>query len=445
MCAMPKRTFTALLCLGFLFAFLPCAGASATESGFTPAKELLEPDGRSIIFNEMAIGDALADEEDVQKRADGSFTIRSLREVTSLTLYSNSAHAMDLSELQFFSQLEDLTIEGAMELTSVEALKTCPQLDSLSLTNIQRVDFGALAAVTPKLTYLSISGCRVEEATGFGKWKKLETIALKGDGLTDLSFLKNCKALTDLTLDETHNADLSTCAGLPKLEGLTVYSTQAMLQPAAWTLIKSCPKLSHLCLGDIFPESTFPLDKKAISGLKSLQTLILHGAEIDDLEFLSGLAQLDRLQIENCTMGHSVSLTPLAQCKKLTDIAINQSPIADFSGLSKLTKLYCVSICHSGLKDLSFVQGLSLEFLWVNGNEITDLAPLAKAKKIVRLSVSDNPIEAYQPLTKIKKLAYLQYNGTETLPTLKNCEVERGNEDMVFKKVIYLLQNGYFK
>ena len=126
--------------------------------------------------------------------------------LTSLTITGNiDLDARKLNELSTLQALTELSIDGAVFPDGLSSLASLSALESLSLTNCQ----------------LSSSQC------DGGSWPvSLRKLDLSGNGLTDISFLRNCTYLEELFLDENKIIDYTPVAALTGLTTLGVDQCQ---------------------------------------------------------------------------------------------------------------------------------------------------------------------------------------------------------------------------
>jgi Leucine-rich repeat (LRR) protein len=81
----------------------------------------------------------------------------------------------------------------------------------------------------------------------------------------------------------------------------------------------------------------------------------------------------------------------------LEDLWIICPPNSELDALSGLEKLTKLTVCRSGIKDISFVSGMKrLTDLNLSENEIADLTPLYGLERLADLSISDNPLTVEQ-------------------------------------------------
>lgn len=86
--------------------------------------------------------------------------------------------------------------------------------------------------------------------------------------------------------------------------------------------------------------------------------------------------------------------------------------LRDTSDFAHMTGLRQLSLCRLGLRDLSFLEGLELTHLSLNGNQVSDIGPLTGIKTLRALDISDNPVFDLKPLAQCPALEELDVSAT---------------------------------
>ena len=179
--------------------------------------------------------------------------------------------------------------------------------------------------------------------------------------------LKNASVYYDPTFDDVSVFS----ASADKLETLLVYSG-ALGDISA---VASYPKLTSLSLG-----SNGISDISAVAGLTELTSLTLDDNAITDISAVAGLTKLETLALDN-------------------------NAIEDISAVKNLTALKTLYLNGTGVTDLSFADALdNLEALYLDNNGIKDISALSSldAEKIATLSLDGNEITDWAPVEAIK-------------------------------------------
>jgi len=234
---------------------------------------------------------------------------------------------------------------------------------------------------------------------------------------TDFSFIQKAKKLSSLYINNANIASLAFLAETPKVDWLGIFgshivdATNIFLPRLKWGM--------HLSNNTVENWGSFEGIKA-----KKLGDVSLSQTNLTDLSFVEGLT-ITTLWLSGNEL---TDIAPLAKAKQIQKLSLTGNSIADFSALAGIKGLKNVDLTGAGRIDLSFVEGLSLTSLWLNNNDITDIAPLAAAKKIEKLSLADNPIADFSPLAEIKGLKLVQHNSALPLPELNKCEIVEGNK-----------------
>jgi Leucine-rich repeat (LRR) protein len=176
--------------------------------------------------------------------------------------------------------------------------------------------------------------------------------------------------------------------------------------------LEHCTNLQDLSLGcnpitDISP----------LSGLTNLQNLNLNDAtpfrhsQITDISPLSGLTNLQSLGLACLPI---TDISPLSGLTNLLFLNLNQDPIADISPLSGLTNLQTLWLNYDQIIDISPLAGLTnLQDLDLGGNnKITDVSPLSGLTNLQTLNLDANTITDISPLSGLTNLQtlWLRFN-----------------------------------
>ncbi len=169
----------------------------------------------------------------------------------------------------------------------------------------------------------------------------IKELEARQEGITNLSGLENCTALTYLALDENQISDIS-----------------------------------------------------PLSGLTGLTELRLPKNQLSDISPLSNLTSLTDLQLgEN----HISDISPLSNLTKLVSLYLYGNRISDISPLSSLTKLWRLSIDGNQISDVSPLSNLTdLSGLGLRSNRIGDVSPLVKNRGLGKgdeIILSNNPLD----------------------------------------------------
>ena len=135
------------------------------------------------------------------------------------------------------------------------------------------------------------------------------------------------------------------------------------------------------------------------------------------------------------------NLKGLEACKALASLELPGNEIEDISPLAGLERLQLLDLSGNQIRNLGPLEKVNaLQYLNMESNEVEDLSPLAGLVNMRSLYLSDNRIAELRPLTKLEKLwsLYLSGNRIENLSHLSNLKGVK-NLDLSKNKVKDLL------
>jgi Leucine-rich repeat (LRR) protein len=234
------------------------------------------------------------------------------------------------------------------------------------------------------------------EAPGVASFDGIEcAIGLKrlissGGGAVDAQPIGELRGLTLLSLGRQAFSTLEPLANLTSLESLYVRGT---LRSASPEPLARLPKLRGLDVGD-------------------------NG--VADLRFLTGLAELESLNLSSTIAGDFgqeddlQGLGPLAGMTGLKQLIASDSQISDLGALARLTRLERISVEQNQIADVGPLAGsIGLTFLRLTANRVTSLAPLANHRALQELHVDFNPLVEVGALAGMPELVAFVANNTD--------------------------------
>ena len=152
-------------------------------------------------------------------------------------------------------------------------------------------------------------------------------------------------------------------------------------------------------------------DISALTGLKQLEWLNLHGNDVQDLSPLANMPNLEVLYLGDNNLS---SLSALGTLNALENLHIQNNPLADQSFLQfpNLTELWANNIALSDLP--AFVAGLplTLQTLSLDNNSITDISALSGREAIQSLRLSQNRLTELR-ISDVPKLHTIEAQNNE--------------------------------
>lgn len=175
-----------------------------------------------------------ADKLHLEKFSDADLDqIAGCDDVLDMDLRSNrTAQPVDLSRLAHIQGLRRLSLER-MQFTNLQALKSLPHLNSLTIAHCDFNDFDALNGLNvetlflwnnklarfaagldlPRLENLYLSSNRITDLSFVASYPALKCLHADGNRITDVSPLASCTALESLWIDDNPLATLAPLAG----------------------------------------------------------------------------------------------------------------------------------------------------------------------------------------------------------------------------------------
>ena len=160
-------------------------------------------------------------------------------------------------------------------------------------------------------------------------------------------------------LSELHarNADISNLTGLEHATNLkSLWLDGEEVRPGVWENSNSVSDLSPL------------------TGLTQLERLDLWQNSVSDISALTGLTNLTHLGL----VGNDISdVSVLTGLTKLESLWLDGNPISDISALAGLTQLTRLGLDNTSISDISALAGLTnLTWARMERNNISDVSPL---------------------------------------------------------------------
>lgn len=97
---------------------------------------------------------------------------------------------------------------------------------------------------------------------------------------------------------------------------------------------------------------------------------------------------------------------------KFNDKDVKRGTVDSLADLAKLPFLRNVTLVYQQITDLSGIEKLHLQDLFIGYNLVSDLSPLKDMRTLSSLSILCNPVEDLSPLGKLSHLRYLQICNT---------------------------------
>lgn len=229
------------------------------------------------------------------------------------------------------NQITEVKIGG--ELYSIESTKL--DLSDRELTNAQIANLQHMK----KLTSLNINDNYITDLSCLKKLENLESLHFSNNSVSDISFMRNMKHLKKISAENNMIEDISVLSGMTELE-------------------------------EVFFGDNYVTDISPLSSSRGLVKVGFNEAQIGDLTALEGMEELEMVCLAGCNL---YDIEPLSSSDKLRFVYLGRNNLSDLSPLAGCTieELYIDNNRLSGHTD-SFA-GITLNgFAAMEGNDFTE-------------------------------------------------------------------------
>jgi len=328
-------------------------------------------------------------------KGEGLVNLRGMESLRQLMIQFTSIRDESLVHLKHLTNLENLLIWNAEELTGkgLSHLRDMPSLRSISFYMVPIEDFG------------------LENLKGMSQ---LEHLSLQYTNVTDegLAHLKGLTGLKDLVLPpDTTDAGLAKLQGLASLEELNISDTK--VTDDGLSHLKGLSGLKSLSVGG---RNMNGRGLRHLHDLPRLKELSIFMNKMDDegMRGLKGLTSVTSLNLARTQVSDG-GLANIAELNTLKYLSLKNTSITDagMTHLNGLTSLETLDMEGTQITDagLTNLRGLaSLQTLWLQGTDITDtgLMYLKGLQSLNELYLSHTQVND-AGLVNLKELHSLQY------------------------------------
>lgn len=200
--------------------------------------------------------------------------------------------------------------------------------------------------------------------------RKLTSLYLKAESVTDMSPLAGLTSLTLLTVNsKSMGPDLRWMSGLTKLKSVQLEAGSSLTSFEGFPALQGSPRVS---ISRAAPRDLSPLQNLPASRLE------LRYCTIQDLSPLTRMPSLQTLDLYGSTVK---DFSPLAGCAKLKKFTYYAVKGADFSTLGRLKQVRELDGGLTKLGSIAFLADLpNLRVFDVFAEDVTDYSPLASSK-----------------------------------------------------------------
>ena len=301
------------------------------------------------------------------------------------------------------SDLLGLSSLGAYlrNISNLEGLQHCINLDSLHLFENQIIDITPLADLT-NLTTLNLDSNTISDITPLTDLTNLTTLYLGSNTINDIIPLMDLRNLTWLRLSSNTISDITPLEGLKNLGYLDLGSN---------TICDITPLEDLADLVYLYLSYNQISDIAVLAGLTNLSWLYLSRNAISDITPLEGLTNLTRLYLGRNTIS---DITPLADLTNLTILFLTSNTIIDITPLAGLKNLTVLNLVSNAISDITPLERLEdLTSLRLTLNTISDITPLKGLTDLIYLYLDNNQISDITALEYLATLGYLKLSNNQ--------------------------------
>lgn len=212
----------------------------------------------------------------------------------------------------------------------------------------------------------------------------------------------------------SHDSDII-IQGLPSLKEIRIknYVNNIIITSDAASL--KCITIEE-CIGTVTIEA--PCKRLCLESFtgqvifkhNSLEHLRIKRSHMKEIGFLERQTNMRKFLVFNSTIDDKEFVNSFPKMKQLKKLEFLLYDIEEFPALTELSNLKHIHITGGKLLDLSFLKGLALKSLIIEGVSVSSLVPLI-SMSIEYLKVTDVHVKDYQPIGAIKGLKDLHLCG----------------------------------
>jgi Leucine-rich repeat (LRR) protein len=327
--------------------------------------------------------------------------------------YANLTEEPSREELHALIKLENVTITGNRDITTLKPIRRLFNLKILDISSTNVTDFENISE-SIGLENLNVSNTSVENLQFAKNMNNLEKLNISKTKISDLSPLNPISSLELIFADSSGINDKSAFSYHAKNPScIIVYKTEKLM--AWWNALPENWK-------DIF-SGKFKIDSPPtpiqLHTLIFMDSLDLSASDgIGNLEPLTMISGLKKLNFKSNKV---VDLQPLAQLKSLEQLECAQNPVSDLIPVSSLSKLQLLDISNTAVIDLKAVTLLTdLKVLKCSGTKIKSLKGMENLTKLEEIELNNTLVKNLKPLISLPNLKSIKCFNSKISP--KNIE-----------------------
>ena len=364
----------------------------------------------------------------------------------NLSLWGNQL--ANLTPIAGLSKLRHLDLGVCGIIVDIGPLANLIQLNTLNLAYNRIVDISPLANLT-HLTVLVLHSNRVVDVNPLAGLTELIRLRLHRNNIEDVSPLANLTNLEHLELQNNRITDVTPLANLTGLEYLDTQNNP-IFDPDSPRVDIPDSNLRAVIRETLELPHEIPITRQGmlrlevleaggdlgitnLTGLEyaaNLRSLALWWNQLADLTPIANLKRLSNLAIDSCGVS---DITPLSALVNLTRLDARQNNIVDISPLANLTNLVKLQLNINRITDITSLSNLTnLEYLELQDNFITDVTPLANLTRLEFLEIQSNKIWDRSSLDNLPLAHFVYDESCELSPLPVRDRIEERDYPSVF-------------
>lgn len=348
--------------------------------------------------------------------------LRYAHHITSLNLAGNQLS--DLSPLRYLTNLTSLTLY-ANNISDISPLEGLSKITRLELYQNQIEDLQPLRALT-KLDFLTLERNKITNVEPLSSLTKLTCLRLGNNTVTNIEPLSSLVSLRTLSIGGNKILDFS---ALKNLTNLTSLAATGQSDSMSVTLINNQMENPFIDSSGNYMDVTTPTDDIELSDDKSViifqnfekgKTYKLLGSSANVGVSLAVTTDENVINFSDSNLELAIreSLKKMTgditqeEIQSLERIDAQNRKISNLSGLEYAVNLKSLYLFGNEIEDITPLAGLeNLIELWLCSNQISDISTLEPLTKLKTLGLSDNKIEDVSPLAHLTDLSFLNLAG----------------------------------
>jgi len=365
---------------------------------------------------------------DIIDKPSGQLTIADYKDIKALNLEQKKL--TDLNGIELCTDLEELK-------SGVNHISDIIQLSGLKKLRVLDLRFNKIDNIEPlknlsNLEELNLYENKIVDISPLLSLPKLKKLNLSRNEITDLTLVSQLTGLTNLKLEYCNIFKSPSLAGLNNLKALDLMSNDIFYMDFIADLPEGLEEL-NLQRNNIKNINNLNL-------LPGLKKLVLEGNNLKDISPIKNLKNLEELNLSDNKKIEDFS--PLERLINLKKLDLSELYIDNIAFLSGLTNLEDLDICHFNvtlkkISDLKPLENLkNLKNLNANENEIDNIKPLADLTELVTLNLKQNKIQNADALINLKKLERLDLSENKIMDISSLSNLEKLKDIVLFKNEI---------